>query len=77
VGGPGFIKALRAPLPQVEMVPVGGVNLENTADFIRAGSTAVGVGGELVDARLLEAKEWATLADRARQFIAAVAKGRG
>jgi len=76
VGGPGFIKALKAPLPQVDMVPVGGVNLENTADFIRAGSAAVGVGGELVDAKLLEAKDWPTLTERARQFIAAVAKGR-
>jgi 2-dehydro-3-deoxyphosphogluconate aldolase/(4S)-4-hydroxy-2-oxoglutarate aldolase len=76
VGGPGFIKALKAPLPQVEMVPVGGVNLGNTADFIRAGSAAVGVGGELLDAKLLEAKDWPALTDRARQFVEAVAKGR-
>ncbi len=76
VGGPGFIKALKAPLPQIEMVPVGGVNLGNTADFIRAGSAAVGVGGELLDAKLLEAKDWPALTERARQFVEAVAKGR-
>ncbi len=76
VGGPGFIKALRAPLPQIEMVPVGGVNLGNTADFIRAGASAVGVGGELLDAKLLEAKDWLALTGRARSFVEAVAQGR-
>ena len=76
-GGPGFIKALKAPLPQVEMVPVGGVNLGNTADFMRAGAAAVGVGGELLDSKLLEAKDWPALTERARAFIDAVAKGRG
>ena len=76
VGGPGFIKALKAPLPQIEMVPVGGVNLGNTADFIRAGSAAVGVGGELLDIKLLEARDWPALTERARQFVEAVAKGR-
>lgn len=76
VGGPGLIKALKAPLPQIEMVPVGGVNLNNTPDFIRAGSAAVGVGGELLDTKLLEAKDWPALTERARQFVEAVAKGR-
>jgi 2-dehydro-3-deoxyphosphogluconate aldolase/(4S)-4-hydroxy-2-oxoglutarate aldolase len=76
VGGPGFIKALKAPLPQVEMVPVGGVNLNNTTDFIRAGASAVGVGGELLDAKLLEAKDWPALTGRARAFVEAVAQGR-
>jgi len=76
VGGPGFIKALKAPLPQVEMVPVGGVNLNNTADFIRAGASAVGVGGELLDAKLLEAKDWPSLTGRAKAFVEAVTQGR-
>ncbi|MEJ5377916.1 MAG: bifunctional 4-hydroxy-2-oxoglutarate aldolase/2-dehydro-3-deoxy-phosphogluconate aldolase [bacterium] len=49
LGGPSYIKALKGPLPQVEMVPTGGVNLENAAEFIRAGAMAVGIGGELVD----------------------------
>jgi len=76
VGGPGLIKALKAPLPQVEMVPVGGVNLNNTADFIRAGASAVGVGGELLDAKLLEAKDWPSLTGRAKAFVEAVTQGR-
>jgi 2-dehydro-3-deoxyphosphogluconate aldolase/(4S)-4-hydroxy-2-oxoglutarate aldolase len=76
-GGPGLIKALKAPLPQIEMVPVGGVNLGNTPDFIRAGASAVGVGGELLAAKLLEAKDWPALTERARQFVEAVAKERG
>jgi 2-dehydro-3-deoxyphosphogluconate aldolase/(4S)-4-hydroxy-2-oxoglutarate aldolase len=77
VGGPGFIKALKAPLPQVEIVPVGGVNLSNAAEFIRAGAAAVGVGGELLDAKLLESQDWPGLIERARQFVAEVARGRG
>ena len=76
VGGPGFIKALKAPLPQVELVPVGGVSAGNTADFIRAGSAAVGVGGDLIDQKLLDARDWVTLTDRARRFIEEVGKGR-
>jgi 2-dehydro-3-deoxyphosphogluconate aldolase/(4S)-4-hydroxy-2-oxoglutarate aldolase len=76
VGGPGFIKALKAPLPQVELVPVGGVTAANTAEFIRAGSAAVGVGGDLIDQKLLDAKDWVTLTDRARRFIDEVSKGR-
>lgn len=76
VGGPGFIKAIKGPLPQVELVPVGGVTLENTAEFIRAGGSAVGVGGELVAPQLLEAKDWPTLTERASRFIEEVKRGR-
>jgi len=76
VGGPGLIKALKAPLPQIELVPVGGVRLENAADFIRAGAAALGVGSALVDRRLLEAKDFDALTDRARGFIKAVEEGR-
>jgi 2-dehydro-3-deoxyphosphogluconate aldolase/(4S)-4-hydroxy-2-oxoglutarate aldolase len=49
LGGPKYIKALKAPLPQVEMVPTGGVNLNTTADFLKAGAAAVAVGSDLVD----------------------------
>jgi 2-dehydro-3-deoxyphosphogluconate aldolase / (4S)-4-hydroxy-2-oxoglutarate aldolase len=76
IGGPAFIKAMKAPLPQVEMVPVGGVAIANTAEFIRAGSSAVGVGSELIDQKLLDAKDWDTLTQRARRFIEEVEKGR-
>jgi 2-dehydro-3-deoxyphosphogluconate aldolase/(4S)-4-hydroxy-2-oxoglutarate aldolase len=48
MGGPSYIRALKGPLPQVPMVPTGGVNLETAADYIRAGAAALGVGGELI-----------------------------
>jgi 2-dehydro-3-deoxyphosphogluconate aldolase/(4S)-4-hydroxy-2-oxoglutarate aldolase len=77
VGGPAFIKALKAPLPQIKLVPVGGVEIENTAEFIRAGASAVGVGGSLIDQKLLDAQDFTTLTDRARRLIAEVQRGRG
>src|SRR5215210_3846750 len=49
MGGAKYIKALRGPFPQIEMIPTGGVNLDTAADFLRAGACAVAVGGELVD----------------------------
>jgi 2-dehydro-3-deoxyphosphogluconate aldolase/(4S)-4-hydroxy-2-oxoglutarate aldolase len=76
VGGPGFIKALKAPLPQVELVPVGGVTLENTAKFVQSGASAVGVGADLLDPKLLEARDWVELKERARRFISEVQRGR-
>jgi len=76
-GGPAYIKAVRAPLPQVDLVPVGGVDLGNTADFIRAGAAAVGVGGELINQKILDAADWPGLTERARRFVAEVTAGRG
>src|ERR1051325_6596526 len=52
VGGPKYIKALKGPLPHIEMIPTGGVNLETAGEFLKAGACAVAVGGELVDAKL-------------------------
>lgn len=75
-GGPKYIKAVRAPLPYTELIPVGGVNLSTTADFIRAGAFAVGVGSELVDQKLLDNGDMAELTRRATAFIAEVQKGR-
>ena len=54
-GGAKYIKALKAPFPQIDLIPTGGVNLDTIAEFLNAGSTAVGVGSELVDAKLVEA----------------------
>jgi 2-dehydro-3-deoxyphosphogluconate aldolase/(4S)-4-hydroxy-2-oxoglutarate aldolase len=76
VGGPAFIKALKAPLPQIELVPVGGVEIENTAEFFRAGAAAVGVGSSLISQKLLEANDFAALTERARNFMNEVARGR-
>jgi 2-dehydro-3-deoxyphosphogluconate aldolase / (4S)-4-hydroxy-2-oxoglutarate aldolase len=76
VGGAKYIKALKGPFPQIEMIPTGGVNLETVGDFLKAGSCAVGVGGELVDARCMKEGRWSEIENRARQFIAAIAAAR-
>lgn len=75
-GGPGYIKAVRAPLPHVKLVPVGGVNLENTAEFIRAGASAVAIGSELVNQKLLDTGDFAEITRRANAFRVEVDKGR-
>lgn len=75
--GPKFIRAVKGPLPQVRLLPTGGITLDNAADFIRAGSAGIGVGGELVSQKLLDARDFDTLTARARQFRAAVDGARG
>lgn len=74
--GPSFIKDIRGPLPQVKLSPTGGVNLENAGEFIKAGAVFVGVGGALVDKKLVAEKKWTELARRAADFIAAVKEAR-
>ncbi len=69
VGGPAYLKALRGPLPQVPLVPTGGVNLNTAADFLRAGASALGVGGELVLAAALKSGETAQITALARQYL--------
>lgn len=76
VGGPAYIKAVKAPLPHIKLMPVGGVDLDTTADFIRAGCEIVAVGSALVNDRLLEAGEFDTITDRARRFREEVEKAR-
>lgn len=76
VGGAKYIKALKAPFPHIEMVPTGGVNLETCGDFLKAGACAVGVGGELIDAANIKAGKFDVFEERARQFLAAIAKAR-
>jgi 2-keto-3-deoxy-phosphogluconate aldolase (EC 4.1.2.14) len=61
VGGPAYIKAIKAPLPQIQLVPVGGVDLNTTAEFIRAGAAAVGVGSALINQKLLDEGNFAEL----------------
>ena len=74
--GSRYIKELRGPLPQVEMMPVGGVTVDNTAEFIKAGATALGIGGELVDRNAVEEGRFELLTEKARRFIEAVQDGR-
>jgi 2-dehydro-3-deoxyphosphogluconate aldolase/(4S)-4-hydroxy-2-oxoglutarate aldolase len=76
VGGPKYIKALKGPFPQIEMIPTGGVNLDTTAEFLKAGACAVAVGGELVDGKTIQEGRYDVIEDRARQYLAAVAKAR-
>ena len=76
VGGPKYIKALKGPLPQVPMVPTGGVNLQTAAEFIKAGSAALGIGGELVSASALESGNVGEITDAARQYVAIVREAR-
>ena len=76
IGGPALVKAIRAPLPQLEIVPVGGVNLDTAADFIRNGAAALGVGSSLVNQKLLDAGDMAELTRRAAKFIEEVQNGR-
>jgi 2-dehydro-3-deoxyphosphogluconate aldolase/(4S)-4-hydroxy-2-oxoglutarate aldolase len=76
VGGPSYIKALKAPLPQIDLVPTGGVNLKTAGDFIRAGAAALGVGSDLVDLAALRRGEASALSERARQFVEIVRDAR-
>jgi 2-dehydro-3-deoxyphosphogluconate aldolase/(4S)-4-hydroxy-2-oxoglutarate aldolase len=76
LGGPALVKAILAPLPQLEIVPVGGVNLDTAAEFIRAGSAALGVGSSLVNQKLLDAGDMGELTRRAAAFVGQVQEGR-
>jgi 2-dehydro-3-deoxyphosphogluconate aldolase/(4S)-4-hydroxy-2-oxoglutarate aldolase len=69
VGGPRYIKALKGPLPQVPMVPTGGVNLQTAAEFIHAGAAALGIGGELVSAAALKSGDTGAITDLARKYM--------
>ena len=75
-GGASLVKAILAPFPHLEIVPVGGVNLDTAADFIRKGAAALGVGSSLVNQNLLAAGDLDELTRRAKAFIAEVQKGR-
>ncbi|HEX8566054.1 MAG TPA: bifunctional 2-keto-4-hydroxyglutarate aldolase/2-keto-3-deoxy-6-phosphogluconate aldolase [Pyrinomonadaceae bacterium] len=76
MGGASYIKGLKAPLPQIELVPTGGVNLKTAADFIKAGSSALGVGADLVDVEAIRAGEASVVTERARQFLEIVQEAR-
>jgi 2-dehydro-3-deoxyphosphogluconate aldolase / (4S)-4-hydroxy-2-oxoglutarate aldolase len=76
VGGPKYIKALRGPFPHIEMIPTGGVNLENAGEFLKAGACAVAVGGELVDAKSVKEGRFDVIEDRTRQYLGAIARAR-
>jgi 2-dehydro-3-deoxyphosphogluconate aldolase/(4S)-4-hydroxy-2-oxoglutarate aldolase len=76
VGGAGYIRALRAPLPHIDLVPTGGITVGTVADYIAAGARAVGAGTDLVDLALLRDGQDARMTENAARYVAAVAKAR-
>jgi 2-dehydro-3-deoxyphosphogluconate aldolase/(4S)-4-hydroxy-2-oxoglutarate aldolase len=76
VGGASYLKALKAPLPQIELVPTGGVSLKTAADFIKAGAAALGVGADLVDIKAIREGQSMIITERAKQFVQIVREAR-
>jgi len=74
--GPNYIKALRAPLPHLRIVPTGGVDLNTLGDFLKAGCVALGVGSSLLKQDILRDNNWAELTRLAAEFVAAVRKAK-
>lgn len=74
--GLSYIKALRAPLPHLRIVPTGGIDVHNAADFLKAGCAALGVGSSLVSARILKEGLWDELTRKAGEFVAAARSAR-
>ncbi len=75
--GPGYIKDVRAPLPEVKLLPTGGVTPDNAGEWIEAGAVAVGVGTALLDKRAIETGDFDVIAANARRLVASVARARG
>ena len=76
VGGASYLKSLKAPLPQIELVPTGGVSLKTAADFIKAGAAALGVGADLVDIKAIRDGNSSLITERAKQFVEIVRQAR-
>jgi 2-dehydro-3-deoxyphosphogluconate aldolase/(4S)-4-hydroxy-2-oxoglutarate aldolase len=72
LGGPAYLKALHGPLPQVPLMPTGGVDLHTAPEFLRAGACALGVGGSLVSAAAIQSGDMAKIESTARQFVGVV-----
>ncbi|MBB6449633.1 2-dehydro-3-deoxyphosphogluconate aldolase/(4S)-4-hydroxy-2-oxoglutarate aldolase [Geomicrobium halophilum] len=68
--GPAFIKALQGPLGQIQMMPTGGIDLDNIVDYMKAGAAAVGAGGSLLDKTLIGNQDWDGLRAHAEKFVA-------
>ncbi len=77
LGGPSYLKALRGPLPQIRMMPTGGVDLDTAESFLKAGACCLGVGGSLVEPKAIAAGDFARLRDLASKYAAIVRKFRG
>src|SRR5204862_7806092 len=76
IGGPAYLKTLHGPLPQVRLLPTGGVNLKTIADFLDAGAGAVGPGGALVEPKAVQTGDMARIKSLAQQYVEAVKQTR-
>jgi 2-dehydro-3-deoxyphosphogluconate aldolase/(4S)-4-hydroxy-2-oxoglutarate aldolase len=76
VGGPKYLRSLKAPFPTACLIPTGGVNAANAAEFIAAGAFALGVGADLVDAKALREGNLEKITAGAKELVSAVAEGR-
>lgn len=76
IGGPSYLKSLHGPLPQVRLLPTGGVNLDTLADFMKAGACAVGLGSALVEKKAVEQGDMARITDLATQYVDLVKRTR-
>lgn len=72
VGGPRYLKDVGGPLPQIKLIPTGGVSVENAGDFIRAGAMAVAMGSNLVGADIVRNQNWPALTSRAKEIVEVV-----
>lgn len=77
VGGASYLKSVKAPLPQIELIPTGGVSVKTVPDFIAAGAFALGVGADLVNLEALRRGDAAAITAKAREYVAAVIAARG
>jgi len=77
LGGPSYIKAVKAPLPQILLNPTGGVNLDNAGQFIKAGASVISVGSALVDKKAVAQGNFEVITRKAEQFVEEVRKARG
>jgi 2-dehydro-3-deoxyphosphogluconate aldolase / (4S)-4-hydroxy-2-oxoglutarate aldolase len=73
LGGAKYLKALKAPLPQIELIPTGGVSMATAAEFLEAGAIALGVGGDLVDNKAIRAGKPEVITENARKYLEIVA----
>lgn len=76
LGGPSYIKAIKAPLPHILLNPTGGVKIENAAEFIRAGASVISVGAALVDKKAIKEGNFQIITEKAKKLLEEVKKGR-
>ncbi|MCL4691807.1 MAG: bifunctional 4-hydroxy-2-oxoglutarate aldolase/2-dehydro-3-deoxy-phosphogluconate aldolase [Candidatus Hydrogenedentes bacterium] len=77
IGGPEYLKAIKGPLPQIPLIPTGGVEVDNVGEFLKAGAVALGVGGNLVAKKLVASRDFDGITKNARAFADAVRAARG